>query len=587
MKKNKGFTLIELLAVIIILSIIALITVPVIINIIEKSSRSVAIDSTYNYISALEHKIALSSLDNKVYKDKENYTLDEIKVDMKGKVPTRGLYTLKNRSVKQGTFCTNNYIVVYENNKAKVSSKGCSSSSLKLPGSIKLSNNSGNYTYPNSGTFEVIENISGGDLSCTSNDEKIATCEVSGNVVTVTPKTKEDTTTLTITSAETNNYREAKVSYLVTTTHGLLSVTANGYEGIYDGESYGITVTSSGSTIKYGTVLGTYNLDESPTYTNAGTYTVYYQVIKEGYKTVTSSKNVVINKANGSLNLSSESGEVNVGKSITITASNQTGTLSCTSDNNNIATCSVSNNTITVNGIGSGNTTITVKALESTNYKSTSKTYTVTIKRPILESTNSCITGENICTNGTSVTVNVNDTTSYNFYVIGDTGSELTLIMDRNLGGRVAWISQADYEAVGGIKWGSLGNNEKGPLTILRALKNRTANWTNIPSYSYTLTDEFNNRVYKPIEVNDVRARLLTKSEAGKYGCNSKCASYLVGNTSSSNTEENPYGYWTSTGSGSYSHHATGIFYTGGFNDMTVRTSGNYGIRPVIVIPKN
>ena len=73
MKKNKGFTLIELLAVIIILSIIALITVPVIINIIEKSSRSVAIDSTYNYISALEHKIALSSLDNKVYKNKSRY----------------------------------------------------------------------------------------------------------------------------------------------------------------------------------------------------------------------------------------------------------------------------------------------------------------------------------------------------------------------------------------------------------------------------------------------------------------------------------------------------------------------------------
>jgi len=83
--KRKGFTLIELLAVIIILSIIALITVPIIINIIEKVGKSAAIDSTYNYISAVEHKIALSSLDNKVYKDKENYTLDEIKVEMKGK----------------------------------------------------------------------------------------------------------------------------------------------------------------------------------------------------------------------------------------------------------------------------------------------------------------------------------------------------------------------------------------------------------------------------------------------------------------------------------------------------------------------
>ena len=54
MKKNKGFTLIELLAVIIILSIVALIIVPVIMNIIEKANRSAFKDSAYGVIKAAE-----------------------------------------------------------------------------------------------------------------------------------------------------------------------------------------------------------------------------------------------------------------------------------------------------------------------------------------------------------------------------------------------------------------------------------------------------------------------------------------------------------------------------------------------------
>ena len=49
-----GFTLIELLAVIIILSIIALITVPVIMNIIERANKSAFKDSAYGIIKAGE-----------------------------------------------------------------------------------------------------------------------------------------------------------------------------------------------------------------------------------------------------------------------------------------------------------------------------------------------------------------------------------------------------------------------------------------------------------------------------------------------------------------------------------------------------
>ena len=69
---------------------------------------------------------------------------------------------------------------------------------------------------------------------------------------------------------------------------------------MFDGNAHGITVTSSGATIKYGTSSGSYTLDASPTYTNVGTYTVYYQVTKAGYTTVTGSEVVTINQLTAS-----------------------------------------------------------------------------------------------------------------------------------------------------------------------------------------------------------------------------------------------------------------------------------------------
>ena len=62
------------------------------------------------------------------------------------------------------------------------------------------------------------------------------------------------------------------------------TVSAKGYEGTYDGKSHTISVTAqSGATVKYGTTAGTYDLSEAPAYTDAGTYTVYYQVTQTCY----------------------------------------------------------------------------------------------------------------------------------------------------------------------------------------------------------------------------------------------------------------------------------------------------------------
>ena len=75
----------------------------------------------------------------------------------------------------------------------------------KANNKLKLSSNTGSYTYPESGTFEVIENTSGGALSCTTSNKNIATCSITNNTVTVKTGTTKGVATLTIKSEATTN----------------------------------------------------------------------------------------------------------------------------------------------------------------------------------------------------------------------------------------------------------------------------------------------------------------------------------------------------------------------------------------------
>ena len=68
--KNKGFTLIELLAVIIVLGLIAIITVPKINDQVEQSKMNIAKDSAANY------KKAINQYTLKEQMNKNNIILD-------------------------------------------------------------------------------------------------------------------------------------------------------------------------------------------------------------------------------------------------------------------------------------------------------------------------------------------------------------------------------------------------------------------------------------------------------------------------------------------------------------------------------
>ena len=80
-----------------------------------------------------------------------------------------------------------------------------------------------------------------------------------------------------------------------------ISATVTGFSGTYDGKAHGITVKvtepSSGAAVRYGTVAGTCDKNTSPEYTEIGTYTVYYEVTAEGYKTLTGQAVVEIKEA--------------------------------------------------------------------------------------------------------------------------------------------------------------------------------------------------------------------------------------------------------------------------------------------------
>lgn len=63
-KNSKGFTLIELLAVIVILAIIALITTPIILNVIEQSRRNAAVDKAWGTIDAVRVAYSQAQVDS-------------------------------------------------------------------------------------------------------------------------------------------------------------------------------------------------------------------------------------------------------------------------------------------------------------------------------------------------------------------------------------------------------------------------------------------------------------------------------------------------------------------------------------------
>lgn len=161
--RKKGFTLVELLAVIVILVIIGLITIPMLISVTDKAKVGSAQNSVIGYVRSIENQVAINSINKEHEFDlssEKNYTMEEL-IDMgvriKGKIDGGVVTLATNGTVSIAKICINNLSIKYENSKAqRITDDDYCSAKVALTGTpisnttqILLDNNTtyGNYTY--------------------------------------------------------------------------------------------------------------------------------------------------------------------------------------------------------------------------------------------------------------------------------------------------------------------------------------------------------------------------------------------------------------------------------------------------------
>ena len=166
-----------------------------------------------------------------------------------------------------------------------------------------------------------------------------------------------------------------------------MRVTASGYNGYYDQAAHGITVNveePTGATVKYGTDAGTYNLDVSPTRTEVGTTTVYYQVTADNYTTSTGSADVIIN-AKQTQTISAENVTAtygDTGKSVSASVTEPAtggGSISYAVKSGSEDYIEINSSTGALTIKKAGTATVIVTAAETDTYAQTTKEVTVTI----------------------------------------------------------------------------------------------------------------------------------------------------------------------------------------------------------------
>jgi len=219
------------------------------------------------------------------------------------------------------------------------------------------------------------------------------------------------------------------------------------------------------------------------------------------------------------------------------------------------------------------------------------------------------------------------------FYAFNDDGGDtVNLFLDHNTTATIPWISKADYVEAGGTEsdFGNFGKNDKGPLTVLKQLKNDTSSWqgTITPSnYTMNQTGQTSNAKYT-IDYSGYKARLITAQElaqiAGNTSWDEKVAAnsnwyyfdsktdtesdtcktgnttgcsygWLYDRTSTSctywgclnNSDQETYGYWTASSHAATSSSAWYVHYYTVGNNNYVSYLGNFGVRPVITISKS
>ena len=379
-KEVRGITIISLVVTIVVLLILAGVSVSLVIgnnNLFDKAKSTQKVQTIAGIKEALELEKADIQVESKTV-NLENY-LEQISTGKKN-------YDLSSTEKLDDK---NAYIIVNDQYKFLLKDKGngdveITYEGVAVSGDLTLSSYEETYTYPNSGIFTVTNNVSGGELSVESDAPNIATASLKKNTITVVPGTTAGKANIIVKSATNGDYAENKVIHVATVENGTISLSVTPYEGTYDGQAHNaitqVDVNPSDAKLEYSLDGNTYS-ETMPTITNTSSFTVTVKASKAGYKTQTTTETVKVNKANGNLTLSATSGTIAYPNNTSFTVSGNTGTLSVSSNNTNIATASISGNTVTVKpGTIAGKATITVTSAAATNYNAKSATYTATVQ---------------------------------------------------------------------------------------------------------------------------------------------------------------------------------------------------------------
>lgn len=197
--------------------------------------------------------------------------------------------------------------------------------------------------------------------------------------------------------------------------------------------------------------------------------------------------------------------------------------------------------------------------------KNTEKAKDYTLKG-ITTSSNTCKEKGTKCDNGTLFTIQVSESTTYDFYSINDDGNTITLLMDENLGSPLIWSTEAT----------------DGPLNVIKSITKETKDWSNIATKDYTFSDESNH--YEAI-TQSLKAGIPTKTEMETLGCTwsdkATCPEYLYTHL------DDVSGYWLSTTDyPEYQDVAWTINKRGSLANSSVSSTEFYGIRPLLIVDK-
>ena len=380
LERKRGITLIALVITIITILILAGVSINSIIGkngIVERAQTTGKIQTVASIKEALELEKGDLLVNSKTV-NLNNY-LDQISNgDKKYEISSKEIIDDKNAEI----IVDDKYKFALkdtEEGDVEVTYQGVAASS-----DLSISAKSGTYVYPNSGTFTVTNNVSGGELTVSSDAINIATATIEGNTVTVVPGTTAGKANIIVKSSANGDYAENKVVHVATVLNGTIELSVTPYTGIYDGKAHDaitkINVNPTDAKIEY-SIDGENYSETVPTITETSSFTVTVRASKAGYKTQITTETVKVNKAKGKLTLSATSGTLTYPTSGMFTVSGNTGTLSVASSNTNIATASINGSTVTVKpGTTAGKATITVTSAEASNYNEKSATYEATVQ---------------------------------------------------------------------------------------------------------------------------------------------------------------------------------------------------------------